>query len=291
MANNQLKKTPYSGCCAILTTKHAKSLAIAPAFWENLQISMLEYTLNTDLLGTFSGEIEREGSMLDCARRKCEMGMETLGDKVEYGLASEGSFGHHPLIPFLPCHCEVLYFIDRKRGFHLHEFTMTENTNYQMKTIESLEALHAFANSAKFPDHGIIVRANIWNDKSVIYKGIRNSEVLAAAFESSIKHSDDGKAWVEADMRAHMNPTRMSVIAEIAQKLSIRLATLCPNCEAPGWGKVRVEQGLKCRICSHETEMVKSEIFGCTKCDYTEQKNRPDGIETAEPQNCQFCNP
>lgn len=66
--------SPYFGCCIILPTKHQKSNAIAPVFDTVLQAGVLEYVVDTDLLGTFSGEIERKGTALECAQKKCEWG-------------------------------------------------------------------------------------------------------------------------------------------------------------------------------------------------------------------------
>ncbi len=131
----------YQGAQIILPTKHVKSLAIAPPFLNKLGASIVEYDMDTDTLGTFSGEIERKGSAMQCAKHKCEMGLINYGDHAEYGLASEGSFVPHPFIPFSACDEEILYFIDRDRGFHLHMSLLSTKTNYHMKSISSFEAL------------------------------------------------------------------------------------------------------------------------------------------------------
>ena len=107
---------PYEGATFLLTTKHAKSLAIGPAIWRHLGASVLEHVADTDQLGTFSGEVAREGSALDCARRKCEWGLETLGPKAEYGLASEGSFGPHPAVPFMAGALEITFSVSASRS-------------------------------------------------------------------------------------------------------------------------------------------------------------------------------
>jgi len=96
---------------------------------EKLGAPVLEYLVDTDTLGTFSGEVERKGCGLECAGRKCAWGLQLVGNKVAYGLASEGSFGPHPFIPFLPCNQEILYFIDLQRGFHLPLLHISEKTN------------------------------------------------------------------------------------------------------------------------------------------------------------------
>lgn len=92
-------------------------------------------------------------------------------------------------------------------------------------------------------------------------------------------------------MRAQFNPSRMNVIGELATKLSDRIKTKCPSCKNPGWGQIRYEKGLICGCCGSETELVKSEIFGCAKCDYQENTERADGKTEADPGNCHYCNP
>jgi len=292
MARNKLiDESYYKGSCIILTTKHAKSIAIAPPFLETLGASIIEYVVDTDKLGTFSGEIEREGNALECARKKCEWSLNKLGNKVEFAIASEGSFGPHPFIPFLPCDHEILYFIDRKRDFHLHLSHISEKTNYRTEAINSLEALHKFANQASFPSHALIMRPNNRETKGPIFKGLDTWQALEDAFKESIRYSEEGIVWLETDMRAQFNPSRMHVIGELATKLSDRLKTKCPCCNNPGWSKIRYEKGLICGCCGSETELVKSEIFGCIKCAYEESRERVDGKKEADPGSCQYCNP
>ena len=284
-------KSPYHGNCILLATKHQKSLAIAPAFWSSLGASVLEYIVDTDQLGTFSGEVERNGSALECARKKCGLSLDKLGSNVEFALASEGSFGPHPSIPLLPVNQEILYFIDRKRDFHLHLVHWSEKTNYQMQTLSSLEELQKFAESANFPSHALILRPNNRNNKTFVFKGIDTQDSLEQAFRESVKHSSDGKVWVETDMRAHLNPTRMAVIGELAVKMGERLGTLCPKCMSPGWGCISMVKGLPCESCDQTTELIAEEIHGCVLCDHTEKKCRTDALKHAPQQNCCWCNP
>ncbi len=90
----------YRDARVFLPTKHGKSTAIAQPFWDRLKANVVEHAVDTDLLGTFSGEVERAGSALQCAQRKCEWAFEQLGNEAEYCVASEGSFGPHPFMPF-----------------------------------------------------------------------------------------------------------------------------------------------------------------------------------------------
>ena len=279
----------YEGCRIVLTTKHRKQDAIGPAICELLSAEIVTFEFDTDTLGTFSGEIERKGTALDCSRRKCELGIEASNAK--YAIASEGCFGPHPSSPLVPCDNELLYFIDRRRGFCLHESLVSTTTNYRMKSLGSYEELVRFGKNVKFPSHALIVRPNVSQDKSVIFKGIQSADELVRAFEESQRNSSDGDVWVETDMRAHMNPTRMSMIAELAVKLCRRLLEECPACKAPGWGMVGTERGLPCEYCNFPTDMISSEIHGCVLCDHNEITSRSDGLTFSSAKYCARCNP
>ncbi len=292
MAHSALKKnSDYAGSCIVLITKHAKSIAIAPVFLKKLKATVTECVKDTDHFGTFSGEKIRAESALECARKKCEWAFEEGNDTVEYALANEGSFGPHPLIPFIPCNHEILYFIDRKRDFHLSVSHLSEKTNYRMEAVHSLEALQTFAQKVLFPSHALILRPDNRETKSPLFKGINSQKALEEAFKESLNHSTTGTVWVETDMRALFNPSRMKVIGELAATLAERLALQCPQCKTPGWGKIRLEKGLPCSWCNAETEVIKSEIFGCTKCHYEEKMKRSDNLKETDPSNCHSCNP
>lgn len=279
-------KQPYRNCCVVLATKHAKSIAIAPPFWEVLQATVLEHIIDTDQFGTFSGEIDRVGSVIECARKKCQQVFKLTADKADFVLSSEGSFGPHPFIPFLPVNHELLYFIDRKRGFELHLSHVSEITNYQSKLIHSLKELDELIKAAQFPSHSLILRPEGQVDQ--IIKGVNCLADLETAFTKCLKASSSGRVHVETDMRAHCNPTRMAVIKELAFKLANRLATLCPDCKCPGWGEVDEESGLECSVCQLETNLIKCKIFGCVRCSY---KEKFPVMKKASPTFCQNCNP
>jgi len=276
----------YKNKYCALNTMHSKSEAIAEPFLKELGIRVMEQRGDTDQLGTFSGEVERPGKMFEVLKKKCEMGIE-LSDYT-LGLASEGSFGPHPNIPFLPCDYEALMFMDKERKFFVYETIISENTNYTSKDIKEEHEFFSFLETIKFPSHGIILRPLEWEDKSLIFKGIKTLEEFRNAFKICQKASSSKSVRLETDMRAHMNPTRMMVIRELAQKLCLRLQTKCPKCKMHGWGKIRILKGLECRECGTPTEKIKEEIFGCVKCSY-EQSVRKE--EIVGPENCPYCNP
>lgn len=281
--------SPYFGGCIILPTKHQKSNAIAPVFDKVLQAGVLEYVVDTDLLGTFSGEIERKGTALECAQKKCEWGLQN--GEAQYALASEGSFGPHPWLPFMAADTEVLYFIDKALGFHLHVTDVFGETNYQMTEVASYEELLSFADKALFPSHALILRSCAREKKGEIFKGLQTKSDLESAFLEALKVSPQKKVFVETDMRAHLNPTRMKIIEKLSQTLAKRLLSLCPCCATPGWGKIDREIGLPCSWCDRPTLGTKTEIFGCTKCSHKEKILPSNRQLKADPGHCGYCNP
>jgi hypothetical protein len=279
----------YKDCDVYLTTKHNKQQVIAPVLANELAANLIVCELDTDRFGTFSGEVVRKFTALETARQKCLLGLSS--PNRFYGLASEGSFGPHPNLHFLPCDTEILYFKDSNLGFELYESVISLETNYKTKVIRTVDELLDFSKQALYPSHGLIIRANNCNAYPIIYKGIRDDHELLAAFHGSIKYSSDSTVLVETDMRAHMNPTRMSVISELSKKLFKRLKNLCANCEFPGWGVVNVETGLECLDCGLATDLVKYEIWGCVKCSAKQKLHRSDLKHNAEPTYCSNCNP
>ena len=261
----------YEGSCIVLSTKHAKSGALSAPFWQTLKASMIEYPVDTDALGTFPSKGSRAGNTIECARRKCQLSLRRLGEKVRFALASEGSFGPHPFLPGRASDFEVLYFIDREHGFQLHLSCLSAKTNFAMRAVGSMDELKTFAAKALFPAHGLILRPNRGDDRELVFKGVDSDEALETAFRESVKHSADRKAWVETDMRAMFNPTRMKVIAELGGGLAERLAALCPKCRTPGWGRVLLQPGMECGDFEGGVAVGDSEVHGCVKCGHEER--------------------
>lgn len=278
----------YAGVKIALATKHNKEDVIAPAFYSKLGADIVVPQIDTDRLGTFSGEIEREGNALETAIKKARMAMEITG--LKFGLASEGSFGPHPLIPFLAYDSELIVFVDKQNDFILHEMIISEETNYRHGVFTNIFAALKFAEDCQFPSHAVILRPEPRKSKAVV-KGIQNQTAFEAAFLQCHSLSVEGQVWVETDMRAQFNPTRMKVIGYLAEKLAARLATRCPSCNAPGWGQTGREAGLPCEMCGAPTEITAYEIFGCTKCSHREKFPKKDGLEVAPASQCQECNP
>lgn len=83
----------------------------------------------------------------------------------------------------------------------------------------------------------------------------------------------------------------MKFIESLGETLVYRLKNLCLDCETPGWGKIDIQAGLPCSLCSLPTDEIKSEIYGCTKCKHIQALPPKNGKEKADPTYCGFCNP
>jgi len=280
-------KFKYKNQVCFIATMHEKQNAIKNSFESILGCQVVQAKINTDLLGTFTGEIERRLSPFECVKEKCTRGLDA--ENGDLGVASEGSFKPHPLIPFVSVDHEILFFIDRKNGFELTLSKISLDTNFSGKAIFNLEELAVYAKQALFPSHGLIIRPNQPKNENLLFKGIQVYEDLMTSFKKCQEASIDNQVWVETDMRAHMNPTRMKVIAELGHEMAVRLATTCPSCEIPGWGVVKKLSGLPCKECGTPTQLVHSEVNRCCKCEYQEIVQ----IQTdmADPRDCPFCNP
>lgn len=290
MSRRQKTPHPYQGRKAALATKHEKERVLGQPLRAAVGLKLyVPADLDTDLLGTFSGEVDRQGTPREVALLKARLGMNAAG--LTLGLASEGSFGPDPRLPFIAADHELLGFVDDELGIEIVEQILSSKTNFAHNAARTFEDLKDFLARAHFPSHGVIVRPNSGLQPGLLFKGITKFEDLKEALERCVSASDDGLAHVETDMRAHMNPTRQQVLLEVALGLGRRLATLCPECRAPGWGMVDVARGLPCEWCGGETELVRTEIHGCPRCEYRESYPRSDGLRVASPGECSWCNP
>ncbi|MEQ8517081.1 MAG: hypothetical protein RIC38_15905 [Chromatocurvus sp.] len=283
---------PYAGRRIALATMHGKEKAVAPSMRDVLGAQVVVPPgLDTDVLGTFSGEVARQGTMGEVAVAKARMGMAASGLRI--GLASEGSYGPHPQVPFVAAGMEILVLVDDERGLAVTESLIDDAPCFGHVIAGADEDLGAFLDRICFPRHALIVCPNEPAAKGPFVKGIRKPTDLHSAIRAAVAASIDGRALVQTDMRAHMNPTRSSTLERLAARLAARLNCTCPACGAPGFGIVDVESGLPCEWCEGPSVMLRYQVFGCarTDCDYQEKRPRPDGLTHADPGNCTVCNP
>lgn len=271
----------------LIATKHKKEEVIQPVFESYFGVScFVPKDFDSDVLGTFSGEVERKLSPIDTAREKCRIVAKNYN--ADLVIASEGSFGMHPIVGFVPLEEEVLLLTDIKNGLEIKIIERSVKTNFSSREVSDASELLEFAHKAGFPSHGLILKSKVAG-KDKFFKGIVNHRILLNCFQALRKRSNT--VVIETDMRAMYNPTRMEVIKQGAIKLAQKIRSCCPKCSAPGFGAEKSVPGLACSQCSLPTKSIRSHVYQCAHCKYEEEKSFPNGLKTEDPMYCDFCNP
>ena len=277
----------YGGWRVALLTQHGKERVLAPLLGSALGCRVERIAgYDTDLLGTFTREIPRAGTQLEAARKKARIGMELSG--LPLGLASEGSFGPDPMVGMFPWNVELVVFIDDERGLEVVGVAQGK-ANFSHLLAADWAAAEAFARQSGFPEHHLVVRPEGEEDAR-IRKGIVAWTALEAAFASALAQSASRRVFLETDMRAHANPTRMENIRLAAEDLARKLRSLCPACGTPGFWLVERVAGLPCEDCGEPTRETRAEVHGCLKCAHRITRERTDR-QSADPGRCEDCNP
>lgn len=267
-----------------IATMHQKEKVIGPLLEQSLGVQTMVAPIDTNLLGTFSGERERKQDAMETARAKCLMAMQATG--CDLAVASEGSFGTHPTIFFAPADDEWVLLVDRKNKLEVAGRVLTTTTNFNASEISSYEDAIEFAHTAGFPSHALIIKDKQF-DWTEIHKGIQSSVEYEALSSRFIQ--DYGSFWVETDMRAMYNPTRMKTIEQATHQLIEKVLSTCPQCNFPGYWLVEAIRGLPCSSCTFPTKSIASHVYQCAHCSFSETK--PQEQKSEDPMYCDFCNP
>ena len=277
----------YLGRRVALLTRHGKERVIAAVLEPALGCRVeLVSGYDTDLLGTFTREISRAGTQLEAARKKARLGMELSG--LRLGLASEGSFGPDPVTGMLPWGVELLIWIDDELGLELVGLAQG-GARFGHALTTSWEEVEVFARQVGFPEHWLVVRPQDESDPR-LRKGIATWPALHAAFTEALGQSESSRIFLETDMRAQANPTRMENIRLAAEDLARKLRSPCPACGAPGFWMVERLAGLPCEYCGEPTRETRAEVYGCLKCAHRVTRERTEVTYTSAG-NCDHCNP
>jgi len=263
-----------------LLTRHGKAAVlggVAEAL--GLELQLID-DFDTDSLGTFTLERPRLGSQFDAALAKAKLACELSG--CRWGLGSEGSFGPDPYLAQAPWGVELLVLHDAQTASQVHAVAQGPALAYLQASVCSLDAAIAFATEIGFPAQGLIIgRADEpWFDKEA-----RELAQLRQRAEQSLLH---GELWLETDMRAHRNPSRMAMIAQAGQALAQRLHERCPRCEARGWAPVGLISGARCDCCGHATSAARAQRLQCAVCRHEEEKPLRETVPAAR---CELCKP
>lgn len=289
MTKTSILKSLFADRKIAIATMHGKESIIAPLLKENFGlIPVTPANFNTDKYGTFTGEIKRYGNQLEAAQKKAYSAMELAG--TDLAIASEGSFGAHPSLPFIQSNLELVILVDKKNGLEILGHHRTGNTNMDGQYIKSVDEAIDFADRVGFPEHGVIVRKSK-DSKYGIHKDINTKEDLVATVNKMLNGWLTKQIYIETDMRAHKNPTRMKAIEEATLDLIKNIESVCPKCETPGFVITDVKRGLKCSSCSSPTQLPMHEIYVCTKCSHEHAEPVKKCGDLADPMHCEYCNP
>ena len=276
----------YQGHRAVLSTKHDKLPLVAPALRLHVGMTVDAVNVDTDQLGTFTGDIARRGSPWETAVAKARLGMHAASCPI--GIASEGSIGPHPNVPFVICAVELVVVVDDELGIVIGETETEFGLIAVAADVRVGEDIDDLLRRGRVPSHAMTVRPADGLTQST-YKGIRTRAELTKAVAECVAVSSNQQARVETDMRAHCCPSRRPIIAHAAERLAARLASCCPECNTPGWGIVRVDCGLPCEMCARIVSTPRADVFGCAACPSTLTVDRQQAV--ADPAHCDWCNP
>jgi hypothetical protein len=277
----------FEGRQLLIATRHNKESVISPRFANEWGVvTTVAKRLNTDRFGSFCGTFDRIEDPITVAKQKCLAGMDLYG--LDLAIASEGSFGPHPELFFAPLAEECLVLVDKKNAIEIAVRHVSMSTNFAAEVCEEWDEVLKFAEKIGFPDHGIVMRVEYANVRE-IQKGIQDYDELELQFKRFKKKTS--KVFLETDMRAHMNPTRMKEIGLAAEKLIQRLKRCCPDCSAPGFGDQEAIGGLPCSECGFPTSSIFKVRVSCSSCGFSVVEAAAHGRSQEDPMYCQNCNP
>ena len=261
-------------------TQHGKLAAVqAPLRLAGYETHLVD-GFDTDTLGTFTGETARSGNQLEAATAKAKMAARLAG--VRFGLGSEGSFGPDPHVGLSPWGRELLVWWDAQAQRAVFAVVQGPQTNYAQVTVSNLQQAQDFATQVGFPAHGIIVG----KPGEIVFS--KNCDTLARLVQQVEQGLHAGPLWLETDMRAHRNPTRMGQIAQCAQQLASLLQRHCPACNAPGFGEETPIAGAVCESCALPTAALRAKRVQCNACGHAQVIELQASVPASR---CERCNP
>lgn len=272
----------------VIATMHWKEKVIKPILENKLWVNCFTIeNFNTDKFGTFTRDIKRSWNMIEAARSKINLAMDISW--CDLWVSSEWSFWMNYWIP-INSNLEIVLFIDRKNNIEITWKHLSINTNLNWKYIKNIKDAKKFLKECGFPKHWIIVR--LWeNINFFINKNIYNYKEFKKYIEKIFKFPFINKIFIETDMRANKNPTRMKNIELATNNLVINIQSKCPKCNYP-WFIIKEKiLWLLCWDCLSPTNIPIYNLYHCNNCNYSENKKIEWIGDYAPPWKCKYCNP
>jgi hypothetical protein len=285
--------TSFTNSLITFATKHKKAAAAQEPFKRILSTSVEELEIDSDALGTFTGETERQGSMIDALRGKVTLARAKTTCRLV--LTSEGSFSSSGGVGFgaagMVHGIEMLMLHDALTGVEILEQHITYDTNYASAAITTADEFHRFLDQISFGSHAVALYPSGVALQGNVQKGISDRVQADNVFAKLLSQSPNHTVIAVSDMRAHVNPTRMDAIKACCELLAVRLATPCPSCGSGGFGLTATIPGLPCAECGCATTRAKFERHSCPFCGTTKDLPRADGKQSVSAAECEWCNP
>lgn len=279
---------PYRGAVAAVATQHLKTAILDRALGGPRGLVLRTVTIDTDAFGTFTGDVARTAGPAETALAKARRGVEVAG--LDLGLASEGSFGPHPVVGLVTYQQEVVVLHDALAGLTVTGRAAGPAPWAVSRRVTPDDPLPADLDPTV---HALVARPHepvpVHSDEGIT-KGIGNVSALHWAIRRAAAWSRTGTVVVESDLRAHVCPRRHPLLLAAAADLAARLAHRCPACGSPGFGHVEAVRGAPCAWCGHPTELPRETVDGCPACEHVVRRPVP-GDGRADPGSCPRCNP
>lgn len=276
---------------AAVATKHHKTAIITRALSGPAGLRLQTAQVDTDMLGTFTGEIPRTGTPRETAIAKARWACQESG--LDRGIGSEGSFFPHPDVGFITIHIEHVALVQPSTGLTVIGNAVAGAPWAVKRTVAPDHHLDEFNKVLASGTQRLIVRPEVRRNSDGldgITKGIGSVNELNAAVRQAAGLSDTGRAIVESDLRAHHCQPRLELILAAAKDLGLRLVTRCPSCRTPGFGHHESRTGAPCAWCGGPTATLLHDVRSCPTCRFTQVRTLP-GSDRADPGTCPECNP
>ena len=278
--------TPYHSQKISLLTQHGKESVIIPEL-ANIECKVIHVNgFDTDQLGKFTRDKARAGSQIEAARKKARIGMQLAG--LPLGIANEGAFSADPVMGIIPWNDELVILIDDVRNIEITAYADSKAQHFH-KLVDRWADLEDSLNQFNFPTHYLVVRPDHEHYPRYI-AGINNVSGLQEAFDWALQESINKKVFVENDLRAFANPTRMATIAQATKQLVQKMQSFCPRCQVPGFWVTEKIPGKECAICKLPTKITKFDHWTCSQCNYSDDV-LVNKDPFADPKFCDHCNP
>lgn len=275
----------YRGQPVLVATRHGKEQPLQRPLGRALGVTLwAPVELDTDSFGTFSGEVARPGPPEQMLLAKIELARRSHGAPL--ALASEGSYGPHPWLPGAALGQEWLLWHDADNQLQVLEQLWTLRVHYGAYQVNSAAELQPALQRCGWPQLAITLNAQ--QPGLPVFKALRDHGEIERCWQQ-LHHASGGAVVVATDMRAHLHPGRQRAIGRLGARLAHRLASRCPACQQPGFGRWQWQDGLPCADCDSPTNQRWRRWLCCDHCGH--RQPQPPLASAADPRWCPRCNP